>query len=160
MATAYLGLGGNIGDSRASVREAIRKLGELGIVKAVSSLYETEPVGRSDQPWFLNCAVALDTALSPEELFEAVKNIEDDMGRKPAARNAPRRIDIDILLYDDLVLKTEALTIPHPRMHERRFVLEPLAAIAPGATHPALRKSVAGLLAELRDSHAVRKALD
>jgi 2-amino-4-hydroxy-6-hydroxymethyldihydropteridine diphosphokinase len=154
---AYLGLGGNVGDARANIRAAIGQLGELGAVEAVSSFYETEPVGFADQPWFVNCALILETALPAEELLAAAKKIERELGRTPAAPNGPRTIDIDILLYGDRVMETGALTIPHPRMHERRFVLVPLSEIAPEALHPIFKKNIAGLLDGLSDASGCRK---
>ncbi len=157
MATAYLGLGSNVGDLRGTIERAIGKLRTLGSVGAISSLYKTEPIGFADQPWFLNCTLVLETKLLPVELLGAIKRIEKELGRTPAARNAPREIDIDILLYDDLVVATDSLTIPHPRMHERRFVLAPLSEVAPQVMHPLFGKSMQELLAGLSDSHAVKR---
>jgi 2-amino-4-hydroxy-6-hydroxymethyldihydropteridine diphosphokinase len=110
-----------------------------------SSLYETAPVGETDQPPFLNNAVGVETVLSPRELLAVIKEIEKIIGRTPTYRWGPREIDIDILLYDDLVINEPGLTIPHPRMHERAFVLVPLSEIAPIAVHPVLGKSIGTL---------------
>lgn len=145
---AYLSLGSNMGDRAANLQSAIERLGQLGKVAAVSSLYETEPVEFTNQPWFLNCAVALDTEERLDHLLSALLAIEQAMGRHRIQPKGPRKIDIDILLFDETCVNTATLTIPHPAMHERRFVLEPLAEIAPEARHPVLNKTVR----ELRDS--------
>jgi len=145
----YLSLGSNVGDRSASLREAIKGLGEAGTVLAISGLYETEPVELRDQPWFLNCVVALETGLSPEALLTKVLAIEQRMGRLRMKDKGPRSIDIDILLYGNVVVDAQGLKIPHPAMHERRFVLEPLAEIAPEAAHPESGKTARGLLAAL-----------
>lgn len=122
----YIGLGSNLGDRKANLTEAIRLLGELGSVVRQSNVMETEPWGYADQPMFLNMAVALNTSLPPLELLTATKRIEKQMGRVPSVQWGPRLIDIDILLYGDVRLNTPDLTLPHPRMLERDFVLIPL----------------------------------
>jgi 2-amino-4-hydroxy-6-hydroxymethyldihydropteridine diphosphokinase len=156
--TTYLSLGSNIGDREANLHEAIAKLGELGRVKGVSSLYETEPVEFIEQPWFLNCAVELETELVPPQLLKAMLAIEQGMGRRRIQPKGPRLIDLDILLFGDTVINEPSLTIPHPAMHERRFVLEPLVEIAPTAMHPVLKKTIDKLLQALPStSPAVRK---
>jgi 2-amino-4-hydroxy-6-hydroxymethyldihydropteridine diphosphokinase len=157
METAYLSLGSNLGDRVGRLREAIARLGELGQVAAVSSFYETEPVEVTDQPWFVNCAVALETALAPEELMAALLGIERAMGRERVQKKGPRVIDIDILLYGEAVVESETVRIPHPAMAERRFVLEPLAEIAGDVRHPVSRKTVRDMLAELPAGQVVRK---
>ena len=144
----YLSLGSNLGEREANLRDATAKLGELGNVQAVSSFYETEPVGLTAQPWFLNCAVKLDTEKMPRQLISAILNLEQEMGRQRKQKNGPRIIDIDILLFGTSVIETVGLTVPHPRLHERRFVLEPLAEIAPEVRHPVLKRTVR----ELRDA--------
>ena len=154
-ATAYIGLGANLGDRAATLREAARRLGELGAITAVSSFYETEPVGFREQPSFLNAVIALETDLPPAALFDALVAIERDLGRVRSFRNAPRTLDLDILLQDDLVMDTPELTLPHPRMHERAFVLAPLAEIAPDVRHPVFGSSAAELLAALPDQSGV-----
>ena len=146
MHTIYLSLGSNLGDRRANLLEAIRRLAPRVIVTAESPVYETPPWGEENQPTFLNMAVKADTDLQPMELRDHVKQIEADMGRKPSYRWGPRSIDIDILLYDDLIIETPKLTIPHPRMHERGFVLVPLDAIADEVRHPVLGLSIHELL--------------
>jgi 2-amino-4-hydroxy-6-hydroxymethyldihydropteridine diphosphokinase len=154
-ATAYIGLGANLGDRAATLREAARRLGELGTITAVSSFYETEPVGFREQPSFLNAVIALETDQPPAALFDALLAIERDLGRVRSFRNAPRTLDLDILLQDDLVMDTPELTLPHPRMHERAFVLAPLAEIAPDVRHPVFGSSAAELLAALPDQSGV-----
>src|SRR5579863_9766531 len=133
---AYLSLGSNVGGREARLREAIAWLETKGRIVAVSSFYETAPVEFTDQAWFLNCAVALETSETPDRLMSAILDFERQMGRKRVAKKGPRTIDIDILLLGDpitgdTILDSPALTIPHPAMQERRFVLEPLAEIAP-----------------------------
>ena len=143
------------------MREAIERLTKVGRVVAVSCFYETEPVEVpvevKDPPWFLNFTVALETSLAPNELMTALLGIERQMGRNRTRNKGPREIDIDILLFGGLILDSAAVTIPHPAMHKRRFVLEPLAEIAPEARHPRLGKTVRELLAELPEGQAVRR---
>lgn len=154
---AYLSLGSNIGDREQHLRDAIARLGSLGQVISVSSFYETEPVEFPDQAWFLNCAIAFETNETPHELMTAILDIEQKMGRQRLQKKGPRTIDIDILLFDDAVLDTPQLTIPHPAMANRRFVLEPMAEIAAELRHPLLNKSVNELLAELPKGQEVQK---
>ena len=155
---AYLSLGSNLGDREANLREAIRRLGELGTVTKVSSFYETEPVEFTAQPWFVNCAVELAINLSARELLCEMLAIEHAMGRERIQPKGPRLIDLDILLFGDAEFHEHGLTIPHPAMHQRRFVLAPLAEIAPGAWHPVRRKTVSQMLAELPEESIVRKS--
>jgi len=151
MSTAYLGLGSNLGDRKAFVDAAIDEIDTIPgtSVTAVSSVIETEPVGVTGQPRFLNAAVRIETEQAPEALLRKLKELEEHLGRKPTYRWGPRVIDIDILLYDDVVLETEELVIPHPLMMERRFVLAPLAELAPDLRHPVTRKTVSELLSRL-----------
>ena len=144
----FLSLGSNVGDREANLRDAQKRLGAVGRVTAVSSFYETEPVEFTQQPWFLNCAVALETAQTPQQLMTSILNIEEAMGRRRVQKKGPRSIDIDILLFGDAVLDSPEVTIPHPAMHERRFVLEPLAEIAPEVRHGVLDQTIL----ELRDA--------
>lgn len=153
----YLSLGSNLGDRECNLREAIGRVGGLGKVVGVSAFYETEPVEFTDQSWFLNCAVTLETAKAPVELMAELLQIERKMGRVRVQRKGPRVIDIDILLFGNVVVDTPELTIPHPAMAGRRFVLEPLAEIAAGATHPGLKKTIGELLEELPAGQRVRK---
>jgi 2-amino-4-hydroxy-6-hydroxymethyldihydropteridine diphosphokinase len=155
---AYLSLGSNVGDRVAHLRDAIARLESIGRVVSVSSFYETEPVEVTDQPWFLNCAVGLETALTAEQLMARLLQIEQEMGRRRVQKKGPRTIDIDILLFDDLILDSPDVTLPHPAMQERRFVLEPLAEIAAEARHPGIKKTIRELLEELPAGQSVRRA--
>jgi 2-amino-4-hydroxy-6-hydroxymethyldihydropteridine diphosphokinase len=154
---AYLSLGSNVGNREAQLRDTQARLATAGRVVAVSSLYETEPVEFTQQPWFLNCAVALETSRTPQELMTTILGIEEEMGRRRVQKKGPRLIDIDILLLGDVIVDSTELTIPHPAMHERRFVLEPLAEIAPGVLHPVLKKTIRELRDALPDGQTVRK---
>ena len=157
--TVYLSLGSNVGDRAKNLRDAIAALGNSGAsVVRVSSVYETEPVDYLDQPWFLNCAVEAETELAALELLQAVRGIEAQMGSKKLIAKGPRLIDIDILLYGNEIIDTPELQVPHPRMHLRRFVLEPLAQIASNTQHPVLRLSISELLARTPDKSTVRVA--
>jgi len=147
---AHLGLGANIGNRERNLRMALCLLARRARVVAVSSLYRSPavvPEGAPPGPDFLNAACEIETGLQPGDLLAFVKEIEREIGRRPAARWAPRPIDIDILLYGGLVLETDALTIPHPLLHQRDFVLVPLAEIAPAAVHPTLHRPIADLAA-------------
>ena len=149
MAIAYLALGTNIGNKRRNMITAAALLAErVGDGLALSGFYETEPWGFQSENTFLNAALQLDTSLSPLELLKATQEIEIEMGRTQKSNGAyhDRIIDIDILLYDNLVLQTPELTLPHPLMHERLFVMEPLAEIAPNVIHPVFKKPVISLL--------------
>jgi 2-amino-4-hydroxy-6-hydroxymethyldihydropteridine diphosphokinase len=154
--TVYLSLGSNIGNRQSEITGAIERLKKLGTVTVVSSLYETEPVEITQQPWFLNCALALETELMPRQLLKAILAIEQEMGRRRTQHKGPRSIDIDILLFGNSVVDIAGLTIPHPAMHERRFVLVPLAEIAPGMRHPVLKKTARELRDALPPGEAVR----
>jgi 2-amino-4-hydroxy-6-hydroxymethyldihydropteridine diphosphokinase len=153
----YLSFGANVGDCARNIREAIMRLGSAGRVVAASSFYETEPVEFTEQAWFLNCAVALETAYTPAQLIAVLLTIEREMGRQRTQKKGPRTIDIDILLFGDTVIDSPELTIPHPAMQQRRFVLEPLAEIAAEARHPVLGKTVGELLAVLPAGQTVRR---
>jgi 2-amino-4-hydroxy-6-hydroxymethyldihydropteridine diphosphokinase len=153
----YLSLGSNVGDRETQLRDALTRLDAVGRVVTVSSFYETEPVEFTEQPWFLNCAVKLETSKTPQQLLTAILGIEAEMGRKRLQNKGPRSIDIDILLFDDVVVNSKELTIPHPAMQHRRFVLEPLAEIAPEVIHPMLKKTIRELRDALPSGQAVRK---
>lgn len=157
MSTVYLGLGSNVGHREANLARALQLLSDRVNICRVSSSYQTEPIGYADQPWFLNMACEGKTLLDPFELLAFIKGIETRMGREPTFPNGPRIIDIDILFYDDRTVAVEGLDIPHPRICERRFVLAPLAEIAPDWIHPGSGQSIRELLGSLTDSHEVRK---
>jgi 2-amino-4-hydroxy-6-hydroxymethyldihydropteridine diphosphokinase len=154
---AYLSLGSNIGERSDHLREAIEQIRAHGRVLAVSSFYETEPVEVADQDWFLNCALSLETSESPAQLMSSLLAIERQMGRRRVQKKGPRTIDIDILLFAETVVNSPEVAIPHPAMATRRFVLEPLAEIAPDARHPVLKKSVKELLDGLPPGQTVRR---
>ena len=157
MAIAYLGLGSNLGEREKNLRQALTLLSLKVNLDEVSSLYETEPVGYKEQPLFLNLVCRITTNSSPEELFRLAKNIETRMGRVPSFPNAPRIIDIDILFYDNKIIATQNLTIPHPRLKDRAFVLIPLAEIAPNLVHPKLDKNITQLANDVKGQKGVRK---
>ncbi|MHB1794573.1 MAG: 2-amino-4-hydroxy-6-hydroxymethyldihydropteridine diphosphokinase [Acidobacteriaceae bacterium] len=150
-AIAYVALGANLGERERSLRSAIAALRHLGTVEAVSSFYETAPVGLVAQPDFLNAVVALRTALPPQELMAALLRIEQQHGRDRSISvpKGPRTLDLDLLSYGNVVMETVTLTLPHPSLAERRFVLAPLKEIAPHWRHPVLEKTVAELLDDL-----------
>ncbi len=151
MPTAWVGIGANLGDPEAAVRAAIGALASLGPVRA-SSLYRTEPQGPSDQPWFVNAVAAVESDLRPLEILHRLKALERAAGRVGGGpRWGPRELDLDLLLFGDLILETPELCLPHPRLHERRFVLEPLAEIAPELREPRTGKSARELLRDLDD---------
>jgi len=141
--TAYLSLGSNLGDRYANLHEAVQRIERGGIhVTRLSSIYETEPQDLPDQPWFLNQIAEVETDLAPAALLTAMQKIEHEMGRERAVPKGPRTIDIDMLLYGEEVIQTPALQIPHPRMTTRRFVLEPLAELAPELRHPVTHRII------------------
>lgn len=154
MAKAYLSLGTNLGNKRRNLVTAAALLAErAGDILALSDIYETEPWGFESSHRFLNAALILETAYGPSQLLQVTRLIEIEMGRIAKSDGAydDRLIDIDLLLYDDLVMQTDRLSLPHPLMHKRRFVLEPLAEIAPEAVHPVFHKTIYQLTAELND---------
>ena len=152
----YLSLGSNVGNREKNLREAIHRLEGLGRVTEVSSFYETEPVEFTEQPWFINCAVALETERLASELMHEFLTIEREMGRQRLQKKGPRIIDIDILLFGDQIVNTPDLIVPHPAMTERRFVLEPLVEIAGEVRHPVLKKMIGELLRALPPGQKVR----
>ena len=151
MSIVYLGIGSNLGDRRINIEQALeflKKIKDLEVSK-VSSLYETEPAGGPGQGKFLNGVLKIETSLLPLELLEKLKGIEKKLGRNKGVSNGPRPIDLDILFYDDVVIRGKELEIPHPRLHQRFFVLKPLAEIAPELIHPVLNKQAGQLLTEI-----------
>ncbi|ADQ03757.1 2-amino-4-hydroxy-6-hydroxymethyldihydropteridine pyrophosphokinase [Caldicellulosiruptor owensensis OL] len=148
----FLGLGSNLGDRDENIKKAIEHLKDKVRIEKLSSIIETEPYGFVDQPKFLNCVLKGTTLLSPFELLEFVLEIENKMGRKRLFKWGPRNIDIDILFYDDWVIDTEKLKIPHPELHKRLFVLEPLCEIEKDFVHPVLKKNVYELYTQLISS--------
>lgn len=157
MPNICLALGTNEGDRVQNLQRALELLAPHVKLERLSSVYETAPWGIADQPDFLNMAAQGATALQPVELLDTLKYIERIMGRQPTIRYGPRLIDLDILLYDDLVLQTERLEIPHPRMAERAFVLIPLQEIAPDRVHPRLHRTIRKLAEDLPDTRGVVK---
>jgi 2-amino-4-hydroxy-6-hydroxymethyldihydropteridine diphosphokinase len=156
----HLGLGTNLGDRLANLKSSLDRLAthpDIGIAH-VSPVYETDPVGGPEQPCFLNAAAAIETSLSASDLLAVIRSIEIESGRKKTVRWGPRVLDIDILLYGDTVLKSDTLTVPHPGMHERAFVLVPLADIAPDALHPVFGTTVSQLLSSV-DTSGIRKTV-
>jgi 2-amino-4-hydroxy-6-hydroxymethyldihydropteridine diphosphokinase len=152
VAIAYIGIGSNLGNRQENCLRAVELLEEKGIiVKKRSSMHETEPRGVKDQPRFINMAREIETDLESKELLRILKIVEKELGRKESFKWGPRSIDLDILLFDDLVLKEDDLEIPHPLMHERDFVLKPLCEIAPDIIHPVLKKKIRELLQELEN---------
>ncbi|HTZ19092.1 MAG TPA: 2-amino-4-hydroxy-6-hydroxymethyldihydropteridine diphosphokinase [Dissulfurispiraceae bacterium] len=150
MAVVFLGIGSNLGNKKANCLTAIDKLlaGGSEVVK-ISSPYDSKPWGVTDQPDFVNMAVEARTTMSPRELLDALKKIETDMGREPGQRWGPRLIDLDLLLYDDLIIQSDDLVVPHPLLHERDFVLMPLSEIAPDLVHPVIGKKIVELKEKL-----------
>jgi len=158
LAIAYLCLGSNLGDREENLRQALTLLSVKVNLEEVSSVYETEPVGYKEQPLFLNLVCRITTNLPPDELLHFAKDIETRMGRVSSGQvNSPRPIDIDILFYDNKIMETQDLTIPHPRLKDRAFVLIPLNEIAPDLVHPKLGKSIARLADAVKGQKGVRK---
>lgn len=158
MTIVYLSLGSNVGDRRHNLRVAIAALDDAGVrVRKTSKIYETEPVDYVEQDWFLNCVVEGETALSAAELLQGLRRIEQEMGSAKAFAKGPRIIDLDILYFDDAVIDAAGLQIPHPRMADRRFVLVPLAEIAPGLRHPVIQKTTVEMLQSTSDRSEVRE---
>lgn len=154
----FLSLGSNVGDREKNLRAAIVALPKLGVqIKNISSIYETEPVDFLDQPWFLNCVVEGETTVPPAALLKELRELERRMGSKKLIARGPRLIDLDILVYGLRTIDSPELQVPHPRMHLRRFVLAPLAEIAPNLEHPSWSGTAARLLATTNDNSAVKK---
>lgn len=159
MSIAFIGLGSNMGDKLANLKKAVLELGKVSgnKVLAVSSFYKTEPVGGVEQDWFVNAVAEVETGLTPRELLNKLLYIEKNLGRVRDAKWGPRVIDLDILLFDDLMMDEEGLSIPHPYLHERGFVLVPLAEIAPKVIHPKLKKTMSELMHGIHDNKNIEK---
>jgi 2-amino-4-hydroxy-6-hydroxymethyldihydropteridine diphosphokinase len=158
MKRVYLSLGSNLSDRQANLEKAVQQLGDNRIeVRRVSSLYRTEPVGYAEQPWFLNCVAEVITDLMPLQLVRRCQEVERELGRRPGPKNGPRLIDIDILLYENAVVHSPEVTIPHPRMAERRFVLVPLAELAPALEDPVSGLKIREMLQATGDKSQVVK---
>lgn len=160
MAVVYIGLGSNLGDRLANLQQAAQLLHNEVTLIQVSSVYETEPVGNAEQPWFLNAVLEGYTELGPQELLEFALAIETALGRVRSFPNAPRTIDIDILLYGEEVVASSALTIPHPRLTERGFALCPLTEIAPHLEHPIIGETMESILASASELEETRHFAD
>lgn len=159
VSTVYLGLGTNLGDREKQLSTALDLLERDGVrILRRSSVYETEPVELREQPWFLNLVVEAETTFTPRELLRHSLAIERDMGRERVTRNGPRIIDIDVLFYRDAIFETPDLQIPHPRMADRRFVLAPLAELAPDLVHPTTGTTIQKMLETLQDPHVVQRS--
>ncbi len=155
--SVYISAGANLGDRRRNLEQGLASLLEAGVlIRKRSSYFETEPVGFHEQPWFLNMVIEAETALTALGLLRLCQGIEVALGRARTFPGAPRLLDLDILFYGNLIIEMECLVIPHPRAAERRFVLEPLAQIAPTYVHPLLRQTISSLLASCRDTSIVR----
>ena len=148
----FIGLGTNLGDRKNNLEDAIMALPPKLNILARSPIYQTKPWGYTDQADFLNMVIEAETALTPIELLDYLKALEEELGRKASFRYGPRLIDLDILFYDDLIFEHERLSIPHPSLHERGFVLVPLADIAPNLIHPTLEKNIIELLQNIDSS--------
>jgi 2-amino-4-hydroxy-6-hydroxymethyldihydropteridine diphosphokinase len=157
--TSYLGLGSNLGNRIKNLEIVISSLSKHPDinVNALSSFYETEPVGYTEQGWFINQVIQIETSLSPTELLKVTQKTEEYLGRKRTIRWGPRKVDIDILLYSDLIINDFSLKIPHPHLTQRRFVLVPLAEIAPNLTHPILGESISKILIDTSAGDLVKK---
>lgn len=155
----YLGLGSNLGERKDNLEKVITLLSEKLEILVASSVYETPPWGYTDQPAFFNQVIKSGTCLTPLALLEFIKQTEKQMGREPTFRYGPRCIDVDILFYDDLILESEELDIPHPQLTERAFVLVPLAEIAPDLVHPIYNQKISALL-ERVDRHGISKIME
>ncbi len=157
MFNVYIGIGSNLGNRIENCLNALKAISEFTTINTVSSFYETEPVGSEGQPRFINAVAKVKTTLSHHKLLDSLKTTERHMGRRSSRRWAPRIIDLDVLFYENLVMETKKLTIPHKELHKRKFVLKPLCEIEPDLEHPVLRQTVSRLLTNLKDNKEVKK---
>ena len=157
MSIVFIGIGSNLGDRVSYCKKAFDEISGFARITRTSSLYETDPVGKEDQPEFINCLVVIETELSPQDLLNQLNLVETKLGRKREEKWGPRPIDLDIIYYDDRIISDENLEIPHPRAHNRRFVLEPLCEIAPEFVDPKFNVSVIELLDRIDDDKRVIK---
>lgn len=155
MFNVFIGLGSNLGNRTENCLTAIERLSDFTIIKSVSSFYETQPVGNEDQPKFINGVAKVNTLLSPLNLLNSLKGLENQLGRERNQRWGPRTIDLDILIYEDFIIDSQELTIPHKELINRRFMLEPLCEIEPWLEHPVLKKTMSTILKELNDDREV-----
>lgn len=158
MVNVFIGIGSNLDDKEENIKKAIELIMEKCEILKISSLYETEPVGYKRQDWFLNCAICTETELKPMELLDFLQSIEKKLGRVRTIKNGPRTIDLDILFYGDKIINEDMLIIPHPRLHERLFVLEPLKELSPNFVHPLLNRSIEELRSRLNSTECVKLA--
>lgn len=156
MVNVFIGIGSNLGDKKENIKKAIGLIMEKCEILKISSLYETEPVGYKRQDWFLNCAICAETELKSMELLDFLQSIEKKLGRVKTIKNGPRTIDLDILFYGDKIINGDKLIVPHPRLHERLFVLEPLTEISLNFVHPLLNRSIKELRSRLNSTECVR----
>ncbi len=157
MSIAFIGIGSNLGKRIENCIRALEEISNFARITALSSIYETESVDKEDQPDFINCVIEVETSLSPFDLLIFLQSVENMIGRKHLEKGGPRIIDLDIIFYDNLVIETNELIIPHPRAHLRRFVLEPLCEIAPDFIHPVLKKTIQEILNNLKEDQGVEK---
>ncbi len=160
MSIVFIGIGANLGNRIENCIRAVEEISNFARVTAASSIYETEPVDKEDQPDFINCVIRIETLLSPFDLLTFLQSVENIVGRERIEKWGPRMIDLDIIFYDDLLIETEGLVIPHPRAHFRRFVLEPFCEITPDLIHPSLKVPVSELLHNLKDLKRVVKVVE
>ena len=156
MNTCHIGIGSNLGDREANITKSIKLIKKKCRIAEISSIYETEPVGFKNQEWFLNCAVKIQTKLSAEELLDFLQSIEKMLNKKIKIKNGPRTIDLDILFFNDGIIRKKNLVVPHPRLHKRLFVLKPLGEINPKLKHPLLKKTIKEILESLKSRKIVR----
>lgn len=160
MARVFVGIGSNMGDRVLNCKKALQEMSAFSKILRVSSVYETEPFGNEEQPKFINCAAEIETVLPPRELLDLLQSIEDKLERRRGERWGPRTIDLDIIFYDDLIIDTDGLTIPHVSAHTRRFVLEPLCELEPRLFHPGFGVQLRELLNTIEDTKKVAKTGD